>query len=94
MLLCASCNRAKSWSCEHCINWQQKDVAVCGYCYWANPNHYQHIATIDERRLTLIWSGANEVAFYEQINLQAAALGLSLADYLKQLAPSTLLPTT
>ncbi|MBZ0308561.1 MAG: HNH endonuclease [Anaerolineae bacterium] len=21
MLLCGSCNRAKSWSCEHCTNW-------------------------------------------------------------------------
>jgi len=34
MLLCASCNRAKSWSCEHCENWNDsKDIEICLKCY-------------------------------------------------------------
>jgi hypothetical protein len=28
MLLCGSCNRAKSWSCEHCANWLEKSAEV------------------------------------------------------------------
>jgi hypothetical protein len=29
MPLCGSCNRAKSWSCEHCANWlEKKDPAI------------------------------------------------------------------
>ena len=28
-LICGSCNRAKSWSCEHCINWtDEKKIKV------------------------------------------------------------------
>ena len=26
MLVCGSCNRAKSWSCEHCINWNKDTI--------------------------------------------------------------------
>ena len=30
MLICGSCNRAKSWSCEHCANWQRfQSSQVC-----------------------------------------------------------------
>ena len=30
ILVCASCNRAKSWSCEHCPNWTKlKIVKTC-----------------------------------------------------------------
>mgnify|MGYP002623391435 FL=1 len=44
MLLCAACNRAKSWSCEHCPNWNTKSSNICLQCYWAFPNNYAHIA--------------------------------------------------
>jgi hypothetical protein len=45
MLLCGSCNRVKSWSCEHCSNqMKEKDIELCRHCYWANPEHYSHIA--------------------------------------------------
>lgn len=34
MLLCASCNRAKSWSCENCDNWKlHKNPQICATCY-------------------------------------------------------------
>lgn len=29
MLLCPSANRDKSWACEHCPNWENKDYKVC-----------------------------------------------------------------
>ena len=70
MLLCASANRAKSWSCEHCPNWQDKNVEICRTCYWAYPDDYTHVATQEVRRLDLIWSG-NEADEYDE--LQAAA---------------------
>lgn len=54
MLLCGSCNPAKSWSCEHCANWLElKQPELCNTCCWANPETYQHIALYDG----LIWYG-------------------------------------
>jgi predicted nucleotidyltransferase len=39
MLVCASCNRAKSWSCEHCKNWQERESNNC-----KNPEKVRHAA--------------------------------------------------
>ena len=45
MLICGSCNRAKSWSCEHCDNFQNiKNSDLCTRCYWASPLDYDPIA--------------------------------------------------
>ena len=44
MLLSPSANRAKSWSCEHCPNWDKKDYDFCLRCFWAHPENYDHIA--------------------------------------------------
>ena len=33
MLLCPSANRAKSWTCEHCENWNRKDPSFCVRCF-------------------------------------------------------------
>jgi hypothetical protein len=34
MVLCRSCNRAKSWSCEHCANWlEAHNPELCRSCY-------------------------------------------------------------
>lgn len=66
MLVCASANRAKSWSCEHCPNWRTKDVEVCRTCYWAYPEDYTHVATRETRRLDLTWSG-DEAADYDRL---------------------------
>jgi len=41
MLLCRSCNRAKSWSCEHCPNSSEERLPeVCRKCYLAEPDSY------------------------------------------------------
>ena len=67
MLLYGSCNRAKSWSCEHCRNWKvEKALDICGTCYWANPGTYTHVALRLIRRLDITWSGA-EVLEYERL---------------------------
>lgn len=58
MLLDASSQRAKSWSCEQCRNWQNdRDEAICRSCFWAAPEDYIHIAGEQVRRA--ISSGAD-----------------------------------
>ncbi len=84
MLLCASANRTKSWSCEHCPNWKDKDVAVCQSCYWASPESYQHVALCHLRRLDLIWSGA-EIIEYDTMIKEAAKMQIELPEYVKQI---------
>lgn len=83
MLLDASSNRAKSWSCEHCDNFQTKhDPAICKTCFWASPEDYLHIAETPSRRVELVWSG-DEVADFERLKSGAEADGIGLAAYIK-----------
>lgn len=85
MLLCASCNRAKSWSCEHCENWiDSKDIEVCLKCYWGKPEKYDHITLAKIRRLELTWQGA-EVSFFELLRKEAEKGEIALPDYVKSL---------
>lgn len=88
MLLCASANRAKSWSCEHCPNWQDRDVETCRTCYWAHPEDYSHVATAQIRRLDLIWS-ADEVGEYDA--LQSEAGTHALPEFVKEILRAHLL---
>lgn len=82
MLLCRSCNRAKSWSCEHCPNGiQQKDEMICQTCYWVVPDRYQHMATRQERRLDIIWTD-DEVTEFDQLLNQADK---DIRQYIKQI---------
>jgi hypothetical protein len=83
MLLCGSCNRAKSWSCEHCPNWLEiKDPAVCRSCYWANPVSYKHIALREIRRADIVWT-EDEVATYERLRALADATNEPLPEFVK-----------
>jgi hypothetical protein len=83
MLLCGSCNRAKSWSCEHCVNWlDSKDPKVCQSCYWANPESYKHVALQEVRRLDVVWTG-EEVSIYESLRRRAIGLQVEMPDYVK-----------
>lgn len=85
MLVDASSNRAKSWSCEHCDNFQRKlDPAICRTCFWASPEDYLHIAETPSRRVELVWSG-EEVQYFERLKSQAAGDGIDLVTYIKQL---------
>jgi len=81
-LLCASANRAKSWSCENCQNWKIKNVKTCKACYWAYPESYTHIAMRDIRRLDLLWSG-DELAEYDTLINEATKVKKDVPEYVK-----------
>jgi Helix-turn-helix domain len=84
MLLSASANRAKSWSCESCKNWSNRSVETCQSCYWANPESYSHIAMRDIRRLDLLWVG-EEVAEYTQLVAEAGKIQEVAPTYVKNI---------
>lgn len=83
MLLCGSCNRAKSWSCEHCPNGLVSKVpSVRASCYWASPLQYLHVATQDIRRLDVTWSGA-EVPDYDAAKKKAGTAEQAMPKFVK-----------
>lgn len=84
LLLCSSCNRAKSWSCEHCQNWLKgKSSDLCLNCYWGNPITYSHIALRQVRRIDVSWS-ENEVEEYDLLRQRAFLEDEHLPDYVKK----------
>ena len=85
MPLCASCNRAKSWSCEHCDNWESRDASVCHGCFWAHPTDYTHVGMVDERRLSLVFQGVSERETYDRLGEAALYQSASLNDYVKEI---------
>lgn len=83
MLVCGACNRAKSWSCEHCKNWSEiRSPDICRACYWAQPESYDHVAMRDIRRLDMEWVG-RETEDYDNLKDQADASGVLVPDYVK-----------
>lgn len=83
MLLDASAQRAKSWSCERCENFTtRKDIAICTDCFWAYPESYNHIAMIGERRIYISWFD-KEVDDFERIKKEADRSQLSVQDFIK-----------
>lgn len=85
MLVCSSCNRAKSWSCGHCLNGTtQHDSDICQNCYWASPLNYQHIAMNDIRRLALVWQGS-ETNDYDALKRRAAESQEEMPVFVKRL---------
>lgn len=83
-VLCGSCNRKKSWECEHCENWLDlKDADVCRTCYWANPETYEHIALRPERRVQVVWN-ENDFETFELLRDEANQAGTSVADMIKE----------
>jgi len=85
MLLDASSQRAKSWSCEHCPNWlEDQDPNVCRKCYWASPEQYDHIATKSVRRVDVVWTG-DEIAAFDKLRTLADAQDVSLTEFIKRL---------
>jgi hypothetical protein len=85
MLLCRSANRAKSWSCEHCENWNSiKDKSICLLCYWAYPENYEHIAMRQMRRVDLLWEG-DDVEIYEILKQRAIDLEKAIPELVKEI---------
>jgi len=66
MLLCPSANRAKSWTCEHCPNWENKNVEFCMKCFWAHPENYSHIACKEQRQIIITFTG-DEIEDYSKL---------------------------
>lgn len=91
MLLSGSANRAKSWSCEHCENWNNiKDRTICLTCYWAYPENYSHIATRQIRRLDLVWQG-EEIDIYEKLKAEAHSLEKEIPSFVKEILERAIL---
>lgn len=85
MLVCSSCNRAKSWSCEHCENWITKhDSAICQRCYWASPLEYKHIAMSDIRRLAMVWQD-KEVSQFDEMKKMADDADVDMPAFVKNI---------
>ena len=85
MLLDASSQRAKSWSCEHCKNWIDiHDPEVCATWYWAYPDNYNHIAMDSVRRLDIVWTG-DETDVFERLRRVADREGVYVTDLVKDL---------
>lgn len=90
MLLCGSANRAKSWSCEHCVNWQEmKKPEICRRCYWAYPEDYDHIAMRQARRVDIMWSG-DEVSVYDRLKRRTMELQKEIPKYIKEIIEKNL----
>ena len=86
MLLDASNQRAKSWSCEQCPNWLVKhDVETCRTCFWAFPESYNHIAGEEIRRAIVEWRGA-EISIFEKFRQRAELKGITVSALLKERA--------
>lgn len=85
MLLSASANRAKSWSCENCLNWnKEKNVTICLSCYWAFPEKYTHIAQKQIRRVDLIWQG-KDVFVYEALKEKSTERDKEIQEIIKEI---------
>lgn len=82
MPICASDNRAKSWSCEHCPNWETKDAETCKSCFWAHPENYSHVEMRPERRINLTFQG-DEAEIADALKAYAVEAGISLAEAAK-----------
>jgi len=85
MLLCGSCNRAKSWSCEHCGNWHEdKNLNTCISCYWGNPNDYTHIALKQIRRIDIQWE-EKDVEYFDELKKVAKKNKIELPQLIKEI---------
>ncbi len=85
MALDGSCNRRKSWACEHCKNFIQiRKVKICKQCYWANSQEHKHVAMQPIRRVDVVWQ-ADECAAFDQFQIKCKREGITLADGLKKL---------
>ncbi len=86
MLLCPAANREKSWACEHCKNFQEKDKAMCQRCFWAFPEDYDHIAGIEGRHLHLVLTG-ELLAEYRHLMRQGETASPQWDGFLQKMLP-------
>lgn len=82
-LLSPSANRAKSWDCEHCSNWQKRNPNFCKTCYWAYPEKYHHIADIEEYIVQLVFKNG-DADTYRNLANEALQQGISVETLIKK----------
>lgn len=86
MLLDASSQRAKSWSCEQCRNWREdRKMEVCRSCFWAFPENHTHVAGEEVRRVDIVWRGREATAF-DRLRARARREDMTVAEFLKRLS--------
>ncbi|MGQ9556027.1 MAG: endonuclease domain-containing protein [Anaerolineae bacterium] len=84
MLLCGSCNRAKSWPCEHCPNWLQRSAQICQLCYWAYPEQHTHVALREVRRTDVLWD-SSKIEVYEELKRVAENANAPIPECVKRI---------
>lgn len=85
MPVSAAMNRVKSWACEACPNWIRREPSTCEQCYWAAPDRpYRHIATLQTRRLDLVWQ-AKEVEEFDRLYIHSDEVGVEIRTAAKEL---------
>lgn len=84
MLLSPSANREKSWVCEHCDNWNKKDISMCKTCYYAYLENYCHVAGKVERRINVTF-GEKDMKLYDELVEQAEANGITYEEEAKRM---------
>lgn len=90
MLVCGSCNRSKSWTCEACENWRErKDADLCKTCMWGSPEDYLHVALEERRTLTIAWQG-DDVSAYDRLRKKATKDGIETPDYARAILKDSL----
>ncbi len=86
MPVSAAMNRAKSWECESCPNWENRVITVCESCYWAMPDReYKHVATVPIRRLDLVWQGKKEAIEFDRLLQVSIEEGLEVSSFVKRM---------
>lgn len=85
MLLDASAQRQKSWSCENCINFKEsKDLNECRKCFWAFPENYEHVAMTYKKYLQIEWSH-QEFDELERVTQAAEKQGVTVQELIKSI---------
>lgn len=85
MLLDASSQRAKSWTCEHCQNLNEfHDREICRKCFWASPEKYSHICLKEQRRIDVVWSDA-ETKNFDLLKEYCEKKDVTIQEHIKSL---------
>lgn len=89
MLLTGSSQRKKSFSCERCPNFlKKKEPEICGTCYWAFPEAYDHIAMRKVRQIEMVWQD-DEADMLDRVKAKLELKGRTVEeaakDYIKSL---------
>lgn len=84
MLVCAPCNRTKSWQCEHCPNWTKRNREVCRSCFWASPSDFEHVATVPSEVVVVQFQAKAEGELLKSLRVESQRHGETLEAAIKR----------